>query len=87
VTEPWRLRPSIVDGGQRPRLRVEHVAKAYVTHGLWPLTRRIPVLTDASLVMLPGEVVALVGGNGSGKVPSSAALRGPGGVDRVPDRR
>ena len=38
-----------------------------MTHGLWPLTRRVPALTDASLEVLPGEVAALVGGNGSGK--------------------
>jgi ABC-type multidrug transport system ATPase subunit len=49
------------------RLLVEHVAKTYVSYGLWPIVRRVPVLTDASLEVGPGEVAALVGGNGSGK--------------------
>ncbi len=49
------------------RVRVEHVAKAYVTRGLWPLTRRNDVLTDASLEVPAGEIAAIVGGNGSGK--------------------
>jgi hypothetical protein len=49
------------------RLAVEHVAKTYVSYGLWPIVRRVPVLTDASLEVGPGEVAALVGGNGSGK--------------------
>lgn len=49
------------------RVRVEHVAKTYVTRGLWPLTRRNPVLTDASLEVPGGEIAAIVGGNGSGK--------------------
>ncbi len=50
-----------------PRLLVEHVAKAYITRGIWPLTRRNQVLTDASLEVPAGEIVALVGANGSGK--------------------
>lgn len=50
-----------------PRVVVEHVVKAYVTHGLRPFTRRTQVLRDASLEVPAGEVVALVGANGSGK--------------------
>ncbi|HWO93612.1 MAG TPA: ATP-binding cassette domain-containing protein, partial [Dehalococcoidia bacterium] len=49
------------------RVRVEHVAKTYVTGGMWPFTRRNPVLTDASLDVPAGEIAAIVGGNGSGK--------------------
>ena len=50
-----------------PRLSVEHVAKTYVTHSVWPLARRNEVLVDASLKLPAGEIVALVGADGSGK--------------------
>lgn len=48
-------------------VHVEHVAKTYVTHSIWPLTRRNQVLTDASLEVPMGEIAAIVGANGSGK--------------------
>jgi len=62
-----RTKPVVVTPPVSARLSVEHVAKTYATYGLWPLVRRVPVLTDASLEVGPGETVALVGGNGSGK--------------------
>ncbi len=49
------------------RLSVQHLAKAYVTHRPWPLAKRNKVLEDASLEVMPREIVALVGANGSGK--------------------
>lgn len=49
------------------RIKVEHVAKTYVTRGLWPLVRRNEVLTDASMEVEAGEISAIVGANGSGK--------------------
>lgn len=52
---------------ERPRIEAVHVAKAYATRSLLPLTRRNRVLVDASLTVPAGEIVALVGGNGSGK--------------------
>jgi len=59
--------PAAVAPEAPPRLRVEHVAKTYVTYGFWPFVRRTPVLSDASLEVPPGQIVAVVGGNGSGK--------------------
>jgi ABC-type multidrug transport system ATPase subunit len=53
---------------ERPlAVRVQGVAKTYVTYGLWPLVRRTPVLVDASLEVERGDIAAIVGGNGSGK--------------------
>jgi ABC-2 type transport system ATP-binding protein len=73
-----------------PRLAVEHVAKTYVTYGLWPLVRRVPVLSDASLEVQPGETAALVGGNGSGKSTLMMIIAGmlsrDGGTVRVDGR-
>lgn len=56
-----------LEASATPRVVADHVAKAYVTHGLRPFTRRTQVLTEASLEVPAGEVVALVGANGSGK--------------------
>ncbi|HEY5684093.1 MAG TPA: ATP-binding cassette domain-containing protein [Acidimicrobiia bacterium] len=53
--------------GELVAVRVQAVAKTYVTYGLWPLVRRTPVLVDASLEVARGDIAAIVGGNGSGK--------------------
>jgi ABC-type multidrug transport system ATPase subunit len=42
------------------------IAKSY-RRGVWPLRRRVEVLTGADVSLGPGEVVGLVGENGSGK--------------------
>ena len=47
-------------------LQASGVTKTYRS-GIWPLRRTHQVLTGADLNLYPGEVVGLVGGNGSGK--------------------
>jgi ABC-2 type transport system ATP-binding protein len=42
------------------------IVKSY-RRGLWPVRRRVRVLTGAEITLHPGEVVGLVGENGSGK--------------------
>jgi ABC-type multidrug transport system ATPase subunit len=42
------------------------IVKSY-RRGLWPLRRRVRVLTGAEITLHPGEVVGMVGENGSGK--------------------
>lgn len=60
----------------RPLVRADHLAKTYVTHGLWPFARRNVVLTDASLDVPAGSVTAIVGANGSGKSTLMKILAG-----------
>lgn len=60
-----------MDGGLP--LEVRGLGKAY---------RRRAVLRDVSLVLRPGEAVALLGGNGAGKSTLLGCLTG----DRLPDR-
>jgi hypothetical protein len=55
------------------------IVKSY-RRGVWPVRRRVRVLTGADIFLHPGEVVGLVGENGSGKstlmkVPPSRRLR------------
>ncbi len=58
--------PSRTGGGPRALLTARGVTKAYRQGGL--LRRRLrPVLLDAAVTLYPGEVVGLVGENGSGK--------------------
>ena len=67
ATQDVRAEVSTTTAAPEFRVRVEHVAKAYVTRSLWPLVRRNRTLTDASLEVAPGEIAAIVGANGSGK--------------------
>ena len=47
-------------------LRVSGVGKAF-HRGIWPMRRSVQVLSGATLEVRPGELVGLVGENGSGK--------------------
>lgn len=68
TAEPSPLVEPEAEAVARPlRVRVEGVAKTYVTYGLWPLVRRTPVLNGASLEVAEDDIAAIVGGNGSGK--------------------
>jgi ABC-type multidrug transport system ATPase subunit len=61
---PATLRDGPAD--RRPVLEAAGIAKTYHT-GFWPRWRQVRVLTDAALTIWPGEVVGLIGENGSGK--------------------
>lgn len=69
VAQPETISEKVVSARRDQELgvRVDHVAKTYVTHGIWPITRRNQVLVDASLDVPRGEIAAIVGANGSGK--------------------
>ncbi|MEU0342878.1 ABC transporter ATP-binding protein [Streptomyces bobili] len=60
ATEPAR------PPADRAVLEAAGIEKTY-RRGLWPASRRIPVLNGVDLTLAPGVVVGLVGENGSGK--------------------
>ncbi len=82
ATQPGRSK-ALNRAAPVPRVSVEHVAKAYVTRGLWPLVRRNRVLTDASLEIAAGEIAVIVGADASpiNLHPSSYRLTGGKGTE------
>lgn len=76
TAQPADTRSTETGTNNRPLVRADHLAKTYVTHGLWPLARQNVVLTDASLEVPAGSVTAIVGANGSGKSTLMKILAG-----------
>jgi ABC-type multidrug transport system ATPase subunit len=61
-------------------LAAEGIVKSY-HRGVWPVRRRVDVLTGADMSLDAGEVVGLVGENGSGKSTLMKILVGALGAD------
>ena len=56
----------LVESSQPSVLTAEGIEKSF-RRGIWPFSRRHQVLRGVDLTLRPGEVVGLVGENGSGK--------------------
>lgn len=75
TTRPGKAARAAVEDRTREVLVARHVAKAYRRGPLWRRSR-LQVLVDASIELRPGEVVGLVGENGSGKTTFMKILVG-----------
>jgi ABC-type glutathione transport system ATPase component len=73
-TQTTSLGAGVSAGPAAALLTASGIEKSY-RRGMWPRRRRRLVLRGADLALYPGEVVGLVGENGSGKsVPEQAVL-------------
>lgn len=82
-TVPPGTTPSAGTDGARPSqplLRAQALTKSYRT-GIWPRRRLVHVLRGADVELWPGEIVGLVGENGSGKSTMMKILVGSLGRD------
>ncbi|WP_341252319.1 ABC transporter ATP-binding protein [Euzebya pacifica] len=66
TTSPADVDAVTADGRPAVVLSARGITKSYVT-GIWPRRRRLDVLRGADLQLRAGEIVGLVGENGSGK--------------------